>query len=363
MGEPSIGDIESRAAAGDLSAQLRMARTLLDEGQIERGRDWLRRAAGAGLTEAKLALGERLLSQEPYDIPDGYKWARAAAEDGNGEAEHLLAVATAEGLGARQDWQLALDHLERSAELGYAPARAELAALAGDWNPTDAADWGASTRNWKVLRRAIDASAWLRSPPVRSVSSSPRIAVVEKFASPEICRWLIERAHPKLVRAQTIDPKTGRPQYEASARTNSCVAFDVGHMDMVLVMLRARIAHLTQLPTLGFEDSQVLHYAPGEEFKPHFDFLDTAQPGHAAAVASGGQRVVTCLIYLNEGYDGGETAFPTLGWGYKGRTGDALFFYNATPDGAPDRRMLHAGTPTSRGEKYLFSQWIRFRVG
>jgi prolyl 4-hydroxylase len=363
MGEPSIGDIEIRASAGDPTAQLRMGRALLDQGQTERGRDWLRRAAGAGSTEAKLALGERLLSQEPYDILDGYKWTRAAAEDGNGEAEHLLAVVTAEGLGARQDWQLALDHLERSATLGYAPARAELAALAGDWSPSDAADWAASTRNWTVLRHAIDPSVWQRSPPVQPVSSSPRIAVVEKFISPEICRWLIARARPKLVRAQTIDPKTGRARYEASARTNSCIAFDVGHMDMVMVMLRARIARLTQLPVLGFEDSQVLHYAPGEEFKPHFDFLDTAQPGHAAAVASGGQRIVTCLIYLNEGYEGGETAFPSLGWRYKGRTGDALFFYNATPDGAPDRRMLHAGTATTNGEKYLFSQWIRFRVG
>ena len=72
---------------------------------------------------------------------------------------------------------------------------------------------------------------------------------------------------------------------------------------------------------------------------------------------------MTFLLYLNEGYKGGETAFPQLGWQYKGRTGDALFFYNATPDGAPDRRTLHAGTPTTRGEKYLFSQWIRFRVG
>ena len=363
MGEPSIRDIEIRASAGDLAAQLRMARTLLDVGQTERGRDWLRRAAGAGSTEAKLALGERLLSEEPYDILGGYKWASAAAEDGNGEAEHLLAVATAEGLGARQDWQVALDHLERSAALGYAPARAELAALAGDWSPTDAADWAQSTRNWKILRRAVDLSAWLRSPPVQAVSPSPRIGVVEKFASPELCRWLIERARPKLVRAQTIDPKTGRAQYEATARTNSCIAFDVGHMDMVLVMLRARIARLTQLPIPGFEDSQVLHYAPGEEFKPHFDFLDTAQPGHAMAVASGGQRVVTCLVYLNEGYEAGETAFPSLGWRYKGRTGDALFFYNATPDGAPDRRTLHAGTATTSGEKYLFSQWIRFRVG
>jgi prolyl 4-hydroxylase len=323
----------------------------------------LREAALKGAVEAKLVLAKRLLSQEPYDIPAGCQWARAAAADGNAEAEHLLAVATAEGLGPRQDWQVALDHLTRSAELGDVRARAELAALAGDWSPSDAADWSASTRNWKVLRQAVDVTAWLRSPTPQVVSPSPRIAVIERFASPEICGWLIERARAGLVRAQTIDPKTGRPHYEDTARTNSASPFDVAHMDMVLVMLRARIARLTQLPILGFEDSQVLHYAPGEEFKPHFDFLDTRESGHAAAVAAGGQRVLTFLIYLNEGFDGGETAFPQLGWRYKGRTGDALLFFNATPDGAPDRRTLHAGVPTTSGEKYLFSQWVRFRVG
>jgi hypothetical protein len=323
----------------------------------------LREAALKGAVEAKLTLAQRLLSQEPYDIPGGCQWARAAAAEGNAEAEHLLAVATAEGLGPPQNWNVALDHLVKAAELGSASSRAELAALAGDWSPADAADWSASSRNWKVLRQAVDVTAWLRSPAPQIVSPSPRIAVIERFASPEICRWLIERARAGFVRAQTIDPETGRAHYEDAARTNSANAFDVAHMDMVLVMLRARIARLTQLPILGFEDSQVLHYAPGEEFKPHFDFLDTREPGHAAAVAGGGQRVLTFLIYLNEGFDGGETAFPQLGWRYKGRTGDALLFYNATPDGAPDRRTLHAGVPTTSGEKYLFSQWVRFRVG
>jgi prolyl 4-hydroxylase len=362
MGDSSK-DMELRASAGDPVAQLYVARALLDQGQTERGRDWLRRAASAGSTEAKLALGEQLLSQEPYDILDGYKWARSAAEDGSGKAEHLLAVATAEGLGAPQNWRVALDHLARSAELGYAPARAELAVLAGDWSGANTSDGSGTRPDWGGLRRAVDVPTWLRSPQAHFLSPSPRIAVVRNFASPELCRWFIERARSGLKRAQTIDPRTGRGQYDANVRNNSSAAFDVAAMDMVLVMVRARISQLTLLPVRGFEDSQVLHYAPGEEFKPHFDFLHTAQPGHAMVAASGGQRVVTFLIYLNDDYDGGETAFPTLGRVYKGRTGDALFFYNTLPDGTPDRLTLHAGAPTTRGEKYIFSQWIRFGMG
>ena len=322
----------------------------------------LREPAQPGTAGAKLALAERLLSHEPYDVVQGYRLALEAAAEGSGAAQHLLAVATAEGLGAPLSFEGALDHLQRSAELGHAPARAELAALAGDWSPSDAADWTQSKRNWSVLRRSLDARVWLRIPPPQIVCAAPRIAVIERFASPEICRWLIERARPGLAPAQTINAETGKGQYEATVRTNSSFGFDVAHMDMVLVLMRARISRLTQLPIAGFEDSQVLHYAPGEEFKPHFDFLDVSSPGHAAAVASGGQRVATFLMYLNEGYDGGETVFPTYGWTFKGRTGDAVLFYNTTPEGAPDRRTLHAGAPTTNGEKFLLSQWIRARV-
>ncbi|MGH7554097.1 MAG: hypothetical protein ACREMQ_13840, partial [Longimicrobiales bacterium] len=104
MGESETRELEIRAIGGDLAAQLQIADLLLRQGQSERARDWLRRAATAGSTEGKLALAKRLVSEEPYDVLDGVKWARAAALDGNAEAEHLLAIVTAEGLGVRQDF-------------------------------------------------------------------------------------------------------------------------------------------------------------------------------------------------------------------------------------------------------------------
>ena len=72
-----------------------------------------------------------------------------------------------------------------------------------------------------------------------------------------------------------------------------------------------------------------------------------------------GQRAVTALVYLNDGYEGGETDFPELGWKYRGRKGDALLFWNLTPQGEPEPRTLHAGLPPTSGEKWLYSKWIR----
>jgi hypothetical protein len=81
----------------------------------------------------------------------------------------------------------------------------------------------------------------------------------------------------------------------------------------------------------------------------------------ARQIAEAGQRVVTFIIYLNDDYQGGETHFPRLGLSHRGRAGDALYFANTGPDGAPDPRTLHAGLPPTAGEKWLFSQWIRNR--
>jgi hypothetical protein len=131
----------------------------------------------------------------------------------------------------------------------------------------------------------------------------------------------------------------------------------------VILLVRAKIAAALGAAVGALEQCQILHYAPGQEFSPHYDFIDAEVPGHAVELARGGQRVATFLVYLNEGYEGGMTSFPVLGFGYRGETGAGLTFTNLDPAGKPDRRMLHAGQPPSAGEKWVLSQWIRDRAG
>ena len=84
-------------------------------------------------------------------------------------------------------------------------------------------------------------------------------------------------------------------------------------------MIRQRIAATIGVPVGALENSQVLHYDVGEQFARHFDYLDPALP----EVAERGQRIVTFLIYLNDGFDGGETDFPRLAAAPWGGSGDA----------------------------------------
>ena len=278
------------------------------------------------------------------------------------DAVHLMALHAGEGVGVPQDWGNALDLLVRSAELGSPLAQASLAGLSGEWPlATELAKGGdAASTDWKRLRTAVNLGKWFAIPKMSIVSASPRIAVVEDFASPEICNWIIERARPKLGPARVFDLLSGAPAHEA-VRDNTECYFPVDEGDLILQLLRSRMAAVTELFVTGMEAPSVLHYTPGQRFLPHYDFLDDVHPGHAAEIARGGQRVLTFLLSLNDDYEGGETQFPVLGKRYRGRKGNALFFWNVEPDGTPDKRVLHAGLPPTLGEKWLLSQWIRGR--
>jgi hypothetical protein len=107
------------------------------------------------------------------------------------------------------------------------------------------------------------------------------------------------------------------------------------------------------------ETPMVLHYAVGQQIRPHFDFIDVNAPDYAQQIREQGQRMITFLLYLNQGYEGGETTFPVLGLVVQGRLGDGLFFINSRDDRSPDRDMLHTGSPPRSGEKWIVSQFVR----
>jgi prolyl 4-hydroxylase len=215
--------------------------------------------------------------------------------------------------------------------------------------------------SWSRLGAAVDIAAWLRLPDGAVFSSAPRIAVAPGFLSPGICDWLIRLGRPLLKAGQTFDRQSGAIT-EETGRTNSAAQLDPEHTDAVVAFVRARIARLADLPVTALELTQILHYEVGQQFQAHHDFFDVSFPGYAREVAERGQRALTVLVYLNEGYGGGDTAFPAIGRSFKGRKGDALIFWNVADDGTPDPSTLHIGTAPTRGEKWLLSQWIRIRA-
>ncbi len=321
----------------------------------------LESSAAAGDALAMTRLGASLLSGEHdvFDPQRGAHWVETAASLGDGRACEMAAVLAGAGVCRAQCWSTALQFLRRSAEAGWKPAQEQLCLLAANLGDGRIVD--APGTDWRNLEGRVNLDAWLARPPKDSLCESPRIRKIDGFVTREVCGWLIRRAEGVLRRARTYEPDTGAPVVNA-ARTNSEADFNIVESDLVLILLRARIAAVTGLPPAVFELTKVLHYKPGEYFSPHHDFIDPATPGLAAEVAARGQRLVTFLIYLNDEYAGGETDFPSLGLRHRGAAGDALYFANVDERGQPEQKSLHAGLAPAAGEKWLVSQWIRNRV-
>ena len=173
-----------------------------------------------------------------------------------------------------------------------------------------------------------------------------------------VCEWLIERARGRLARATIYDHRTGGAT-EDDRRLNSQCDLDLESCGLLTFVVRARIAAVTGRPDRAMEIPKILHYAPGETFAEHCDYLDPAEPAYAAELSARGQRSETFLVYLNDAFTGGETAFPRLDINHRGAPGDALLFSNVDAHNRPDPDTLHTGLPPATGEKWLFSQWIR----
>lgn len=183
---------------------------------------------------------------------------------------------------------------------------------------------------------------------------SPAIQRFTSFLTAAECRYLIDRATPLLQPAVVVHPQTGQ-QLRDPIRTARFAAFPFVLEDPAIHALNRRIAAATGTDYAQGEPLQVLCYDPGEEYKLHSDALP---PGTDQRQ---NQRVSTLLCWLNEGYEGGATAFPDAALELRGPPGDAIHFRNVLADGQPDPRARHCGTPVTAGRKWLLSKWIRER--
>jgi len=248
-------------------------------------------------------------------------------------------------------WEDALDLLLGAAEAGQDTAQAQLGILAGEPGDDD----------WRRLRISIDTQKLVTPRPLDRLSgvSGTSIGVSRGYAPPAMCGWLIERAIDHLEPSLVNDVEAGQTLH--ANRTAMNCAFGPQDRDMIIAVLQARAARLTNLPVDHHEAPNVISYLPGQQFGLHVDFVDPTVPAFQRELQILGQRVITIVTYLNDDFDDAPTHFPALGLDFRGNCGDALAFSNVRPDGSPDRNTVHAGKPPTRGRKWVLSQWVRNR--
>ncbi|MEW5880822.1 MAG: 2OG-Fe(II) oxygenase [Pseudomonadota bacterium] len=189
--------------------------------------------------------------------------------------------------------------------------------------------------------------------------NAPRIVLFGGLLADDECDELIALSRRKLTRSSVVNAETGAFDVHPD-RTSSGTHFERGENELVR-RIENRIAELVSCPVERGEPIQILHYRPGAEYKPHFDFFDPAYPGNESVLAMGGQRVATLVMYLNDVIAGGSTVFPEIGLDVLPRKGNAVYFAYTTEDGQLDRRTLHGGSPVAEGEKWIATKWLRQR--
>ncbi len=196
-----------------------------------------------------------------------------------------------------------------------------------------------------------------RQVAVLGTLALPRVVILGGLLSDEECDALIAAARPRLSRSLTVAPQTGGSEVNAD-RTSQGMFFQRGESELV-ARIEARIARLIRWPVENGEGIQVLHYVPGTEYKPHYDYFDPKEPGSATILKRGGQRVGTVVMYLAEPEKGGGTSFPDVFLEVAPKRGNAVFFSYERPH--PSTKTLHGGSPVIAGEKWIATKWLRER--
>lgn len=265
----------------------------------------------------------------PRDLAKSRDCFRLAAEAGHAQARDIYIAFLANGTGGSVDWGTAIALLSKAAES----------------NPNAA-------RELEVIGTMAlgDAGEPIGPFPSEQLSTYPNVRLFPGLFSIEECDFLIDRAAPALQPSLVVDPRTGQ-HVPNPVRTSDAVAFPLAGETPAIHALCRRLAEASETHVKQGEPLQVLRYRPGQEYRPHFDAIGSAD----------NQRVLTFLVYLNDDYEGGETEFIATGLKVRGQKGDGLLFRNADLSGAPDPNSQHAGLPVTAGEKYLASRWIRER--
>jgi len=198
------------------------------------------------------------------------------------------------------------------------------------------------------------------APWIEQVSWEPRIFVYHNFLTVKECKEIraIGEAH---VSRSLVVGATGKSE-ENAARSSSGVFF--GRQFMVesplLRVVEKRIADWTKVPIEHGEAFYLIRYTSGQEYKPHLDWFD--EKNGKSYIGNSGNRIATVLTYLHTPEEGGDTIFPNAKGGklsVQAKAGDAVLFWDFTPNSQPDPNSLHGGSPVIRGEKWSMTKWIR----
>jgi hypothetical protein len=188
-------------------------------------------------------------------------------------------------------------------------------------------------------------------PDIDHGIESEVLTIMDDFLSLEECDFLIKESQSRLQKSQIVG-KYKQAMLDEHAR-KSMSAFFVEEDNSILNDLYARVSKKLGFSKDRFEHFQCVSYNPGDFFDYHFD---TMEPDADDPYPN--PRSHTLLVYLNDNFVGGETAFPALNRKITPKKRRAVLFSNLESDGSICKQSVHAGLPVIDGRKYALNLWI-----
>jgi predicted 2-oxoglutarate/Fe(II)-dependent dioxygenase YbiX len=174
----------------------------------------------------------------------------------------------------------------------------------------------------------------------------PLSLTIDDVLSPAECASLIARIDAAGPTVAPISRASG-PVLDLSTRNNTRVMLeDVALAHLLFERVRSKIPD-TMKGRRAVGANELLRcyrYAPGQRFRPHYDGAFTRSDEERSEL--------TFLVYLNEGFAGGETALLDLDQTIVPKVGRALLFQHA---------ILHEGCEVTSGTKYALRSDVMYR--
>jgi prolyl 4-hydroxylase len=175
----------------------------------------------------------------------------------------------------------------------------------------------------------------------------------KNILSVDECNELIYMSKDKLFEATTLGTKI--KDYRVAENT---WLFEKTNLNEKIKNI---VSEKTGLPIDYQEGIHIVKYNVGGEYKEHHDFFPPNTDYYHSQIKKGGQRIYSCLFYLNDDFLGGETHFPKVNYKVKPKLGKLVIWKNLNDDLSINSNSLHAGLPVTSGEKWICIIWVRER--
>lgn len=178
---------------------------------------------------------------------------------------------------------------------------------------------------------------------MRKVDHAHGVSTVEEFLDAETCSTLVARAKSIGFSSAPITTHEG-PAVRPDIRSNDRVMIDdPGLAAHLWAAIRPMIpsTHSGREAAGLNERFRFYRYQPGQRFSWHADGVFKR--------ASGEQSFLTFMVYLNQGFEGGDTKFEFMR--VKAHIGMALWF----PHG-----LIHEGAEVTAGEKFVLRSDVMY---